>query len=244
MTKKLMFVVALVSATCWHSVVSAQSQGSVPDPLVEYREQAIKRWEDDIVKLEELDKQQKDPPHAILFIGSSSIRRWTELDADLAPRRTINRGYGGAKFSDLAVYAERLVQPHRCAAIVIFVGNDIVGKADDKTPAEVARLFQYVVDQIRKSHATPPVFLIAITPTPSRFNAWPQIKQANAALEKICELDDSLYFIATESKYLDDQGQPIPKYFVEDRLHQNREGYAVWSQLVKAKLDAVMPPKN
>ena len=77
-----------------------------------------------------------------MFIGSSSIRRWTDLNTDMTPRKTINRGYGGAKFTDLAVYIDRIVKPHQFKALVVFVGNDIVGKSDDKSPVEVARLFK------------------------------------------------------------------------------------------------------
>lgn len=218
----------------------AQDKPSGLDPLSKYRDQAVEKWEAEIVKLEEQDRSHRDPSDAILFIGSSSIRRWTDLDSDLAPRKTINRGYGGAKFSDLAVYIDRIVNPHQFKALVIFVGNDIVGKPDDKTPEEVARLFKYIVEQVRKAHPTQPIFLLAITPTPSRFAAWSEIRRANAELAKVCETGKSLHFIPTEKFYLDEAGKPIDKYFVEDKLHQNREGYQVWSRIVKEHLDRVL----
>ncbi len=223
-------------------LADAQDNASSTDPIAAYRADATKRWEAEIKKLEERDQQEADPEHSILFLGSSSIRLWKDLDSDLAPWRTINRGYGGAKFSDLAVFADRLAKSHQSEAVVIFVANDIVGKADDKSPQEVARLFKYVVSEVRKSHPTQPVFLIAITPTPSRFKAWPQIQMANIELQKVCDGDPSLHFIATESKYLDSAGNPIPKYFLDDMLHQNRDGYAVWSSIVKPELDKVLLP--
>jgi lysophospholipase L1-like esterase len=223
-------------------LVAAQDKSAEPDALSQYREQATLKWEAEIAKLEKQDRSHSDPEDAILFIGSSSIRRWTDLEADMSPRKSINRGYGGAKFSDLAVYIERIVNPHQFKALVIFVGNDIVGKPDDKSPDEVARLFKYIVDQVRKTHPKQPIFLIAVTPTPSRFEVWPEIRRANAAMEKICESGKSLYFIATEKFYLDEAGKPIERYFVEDKLHQNREGYQVWSRIVKEHLDKVLDP--
>ena len=220
----------------------AQEKSLSTDPLASYRKQAEEKWEAEIAKLEKLDQKQADPNDAILFIGSSSIRLWKTLAEDMAPRAVINRGYGGAKFSDLAVYIDRIVNPHQFKALVIFVGNDIVGKEDDKSPEEVVRLFKYVIGQVRKTHATEPIFLIAITPTPSRFKAWPQIRKANAALEAACDADASLHFIPTEKYYLDAEGQPIPKYFVEDMLHQNAEGYQLWSKIVRASLDEILKP--
>lgn len=236
MIRKLVLILMVAFPT----VAASQDKASETDPIEQYRVEATEKWDSEIVKLEAQDRSQPDPQESILFIGSSSIRRWTDLDADLSPRKTVNRGYGGAKFSDLAVYIDRIVNPHQFKALVIFVGNDIVGKPEDKTPAEVARLFKYIVGQVRKTHATQPIFLLAVTPTPSRFKAWPTIRQANAELAKVCESEKSVYFIPTEKFYLDEAGKPIEKYFVEDQLHQNREGYQVWSRIVREHLDRVL----
>jgi lysophospholipase L1-like esterase len=238
MIRSLAAAVALVMAASVSGM--AQDAAGPTDPLAAYRAQAEKQWEAEIVKLEEQDQSQPDPNDAILFIGSSSIRLWKDLAADLAPRHTVNRGYGGAKFSDLAVYIERIVKPHAFQSLVIFVANDIVGKPDDKTPEEVVRLFQYIVAQVRQTHSRQPIFLIAITPTPSRFAVWPEIQRTNAALQKVCDADASLHFIATDKHYLDGDGKPIGKYFIEDKLHQNRMGYLVWGGIVKESLDRVL----
>ncbi len=226
------------------AMCGAQEKALEADPLAVYRKQAVSKWEDEIVKLEKLDQKQADPKDPILFIGSSSVRLWKRLAEDMAPRKVINRGYGGAKFSDLAVYIDRIVNPHDFQALVIFVGNDIVGKEDDKSPDEVARLFKYVVGRVRVTHPTAPIFLIAVTPTPSRFKAWTEIRKANEALEGVCKADATLHFIATEKSYLDSDGQPIPKYFVEDMLHQNEVGYKVWAELVRKSLDGVLQPAD
>jgi len=221
-------------------VCCAQDKTTESDPLAQYRKQAEAKWEAEIVKLEKLDQQQADPKDPILFIGSSSMRLWKSLAEDMAPRKVINRGYGGAKFSDLAVYVDRIVNPHEFQALVIFVGNDIIGKEDDKSPEELARLFKFVVGRVRVKHPTAPIFLIAVTPTPSRFKAWPEIRKANTALEEACNADPTLHFIATEKHYLDADGQPIPKYFVKDMLHQNEVGYKVWAELVRKSLGKVL----
>ena len=224
------------------SVCGAQDKVAESDPLGQYRKQAEAKWEEEIVKLEKLDQQQADPKDPVLFIGSSSIRLWKSLAEDMAPRKVINRGYGGAKFSDLAVYVDRIVNPHEFQALVIFVANDIVGKEDDKSPEEVVRLFKFVVSRVRVKHPTTPIFLIAVTPTPSRFKAWPEIRKANLASEQACKSEPNLHFIATEKSYLDADGQPIPKYFVKDMLHQNEDGYKVWAGLVRQSLDKVLQP--
>ena len=97
--------------------------------------------------------------------GSSSIRLWETLQEDMAPYPVIQRGYGGARLSDFAVYAERILHPHENSGIVLFIANDIAGTENDKTPREVLGLFKNVVKTIRKKFPDTAVFWIGITPT-------------------------------------------------------------------------------
>ena len=135
----------------------------------------VRAWEKDIQQFEQLDKSEKYQENSVLFAGSSSIRLWTTLEKDMAPYPVIQRGYGGAKLSDFAVYAGRIFDNHPCKAIVIFIANDISGTDQDKSPQEVAALFRNVLKTIRKTHPETPVFWIAVTPTPLRWKVWPEI---------------------------------------------------------------------
>ena len=83
-------------------------------PLSKYRDlPEVKAWESDIEKFEQLDISKSYPSDAILFAGSSSIRLWSTIGKDMLPYNVIQRGYGGAKLSDFAVYADRIIYPHR-----------------------------------------------------------------------------------------------------------------------------------
>jgi glycerophosphoryl diester phosphodiesterase len=198
-------------------------------------------WEKDIQKFEQLDKSEHYPDNSILFTGSSSIRLWETLKKDMAPYPVIQRGFGGSKLSDFVVYADRIVSPHPCSAIVIFIANDITGAANDKSPAEVASLFRSSLKVIRKSHPKTPVFWIAVTPTPSRWKVWPQIKEASGLIKAICEKDKNTYYITTDFAFLDENGQPISKYFRTDMLHLNAEGYQVWNAIIKKEISKIVP---
>ncbi|MCA9172034.1 MAG: hypothetical protein KDB23_30415, partial [Planctomycetales bacterium] len=69
----------------------------------------------------------------VLFIGSSSIRRWQQLAHDFPEYDIIQRGFGGSQFSDVNRYLNDIVLPYDPRAIVIFEGtNDIAsGKSAD-----------------------------------------------------------------------------------------------------------------
>lgn len=214
--------------------------GPADDLLEKYRATAIEKWAADLKRIEALDAREKDPADAVLFLGSSSIRLWEDIASDLTPWPVIARGYGGAKFSDLAVLAEQIIKPHAFRAVVIFVGNDVTGGKDDKTPQEVVDLFEHVVTTVRKQAPAAPIFLIEITPTPKRWAAWEKIAEVNAALRRACEAGEDLHFIRTAQYYLDADGQPVPKLFKEDQLHQNPDGYKIWSRLIRAELESVL----
>jgi hypothetical protein len=200
----------------------------------------VKAWEPEIKKFEQLDSSETYQEKSIVFAGSSSIRLWSTLKEDMAPYPVIQRGYGGAKLSDFAVYAERIFDPHPCKAIVIFIANDIFGGEGDKQPEEVLSLYKNVVKKIRKHHPGTPVFWIAITPTASRWKVWPEIKKANNLIKEYSDKHKNLYFITTDFAFLGEDGKPINEYFRDDQLHLNPDGYAVWSKIIKGELDRVL----
>ena len=198
-------------------------------------------WENDIREFEQLDKSVKYSPEAIMVAGSSSIKLWATLETDMYPYPVIQRGYGGARLSDFAVYADRIFAPHPCRAIVIFIANDITGGDSDKSPREVAELFRYLVKIIRKTHPDTPVFWIAVTPTAARWSVWDKIQEVNTRISGICDDKDNTWFIRTDFAFLDANGKPRTELFIEDKLHLNRQGYAVWTEIVKKELKKVIP---
>lgn len=214
------------------------------DLLKPYRQPAIERWGEAIEQLEKRDQTETAPEDAILFIGSSSVRLWQTMSTDMAPYPTIRRGYGGARFSDLAVFIDRLIAPHEYAALAIFVANDISGSDQDKTPEEVLELFQFVVSRAREHRPGRPIFFIAITPTSSRWDVWDQSRRANELIEEFCASQEDLHFIETAPYFLGDVGTPNDDLFRDDRLHLNRQGYRLWGEIIKAAIGPVLQAEN
>ena len=81
------------------------------------------KWEKAMADFDKLTPETKQSPDNILFIGSSSIRRWPDISKDMTPFLPIQRGFGGSKWSDVAVYIDRIIKPHSYKAVVFFVGN-------------------------------------------------------------------------------------------------------------------------
>ena len=210
-------------------------------PLLKYS-QSNRQFEEEVSLLESLDFKQKAGEEDLLFIGSSSIRLWDNIQVDMYPYSSVKRGYGGAHFYDLVHFSERLVKNHSPKAILIFVANDITGSNDftnlvgDLSPHEVKRLFRYNYKLIRSIHKHIPIFLIETTPTPKRWKVWNKILQANKKLERFCKQVPNLYFISTRDKFIGADGLPIQSLFLNDELHLNVDGYKLWSSVIKSKL--------
>lgn len=210
-------------------------------PLLKYS-QSNRQFEEEVSFLESLDFKEKAGEKDVLFIGSSSIRLWDNIQVDMYPYSSIKRGYGGAHFYDLIHFSERLVKNHSPKAILIFVANDITGSNDltnivgDLSPNEVKKLFRYNYKLIRSIHKHIPIFLIETTPTPKRWKVWNKILQANKKLERFCKQVPNLYFISTRDKFIGADGLPIQSLFLNDELHLNVDGYKLWSSVIKSKL--------
>ena len=173
-----------------------------------------------------------NPParDGILFIGSSSIRLWKTLAQDLPDLPVLNRGFGGSQIIDSVNYADRIVFPYRPRHIVIYAGgNDINAK---KTPEQVFADFRAFVAKVHAQLPRARISYISIAPNPARWAQIEKIRAANQLVADFCKGNPRLTFINVFPHMLGEDGQPKPDIYVEDRLHMNEKGYAIWKQVV------------
>ena len=199
------------------------------------------RWEAAIKAFEQDDQQTVYPNDAVLFVGSSSIRLWGTLQADMAPHPVIQRGFGGAATADVVHHADRLLGKHQPPAVVLFVANDIRGNPEaDLTPAAAAALFAAFIERVHQRVPDTTLFVVAVTPTASRWPVWPQIRQLNHLLAALCDERAETVYIPTEDLYLGQDGRPRNELFRPDRLHLSAAGYDLWAKRIRSYLDPLL----
>ncbi|ANH83414.1 G-D-S-L family lipolytic protein [Niabella ginsenosidivorans] len=189
----------------------------------------------DIQHFKELDRQNPPPKNAILFIGSSSFTKWTDV-SDYFPGYTIiNRGFGGSTLKDLLYYFNDLVPVYKPRQIVIYCGeNDL---ANDQTPADtVVSRFKQLYDLIRNYSKNVPVAYISMKPSPSRARFLPKFIAANAAIKACIQKEKKIRYIDVYDHMLGPDGAPVPGIFVNDSLHMNAGGYHIWQQVIQPYL--------
>jgi lysophospholipase L1-like esterase len=194
------------------------------------------KWEKEIAAFEEKDRQNPPPKGGIVFIGSSSIRKWTTLAEDFPHHRVLNRGFGGSQLIDSVHFADRIVLPYEPRMIVLYAGgNDIHA---GKSPEQVFADFQAFVEAVRAKLPKTEIAYISIAGNPSRWAEVEKVKAANAMIENYIKGKAGLKFINAFPRMLGSDGQPRPEIFVADRLHMNAEGYQLWTEIVGQFLPA------
>src|SRR5512145_2614344 len=69
-------------------------------------------FEEYIAAFAAADREHAPPTGGILFVGSSSIRLWNDLEKQFGPS-IVKRAVGGSKMSDCTRYLDRLVFPYK-----------------------------------------------------------------------------------------------------------------------------------
>jgi lysophospholipase L1-like esterase len=227
----LLFALALLLsvAVIGVSLYDEMQRTASDDPLV---------WESAIAAFEEQDRVSAPPADATLFVGSSSIRLWHDLEQDMAPLVTLRRGFGGARMNDVVYYAERLINRYDPAQVVIYVGSNDINVSD--TPMEAVPVIREglrsLLRIIGEHRPGTPVFYIAITPSILSWDKREAVAAANRAAREVCDSHSDATFIATEDLFLTAEGMPDKKLYQFDGLHLSKDGYARWTSRIKPLL--------
>jgi sialate O-acetylesterase len=203
------------------------------------QEKPIDRFENTIIEYEQQDVQDFPLPDGIVFTGSSSIRMWNTIQADLAPLPIISRGFGGSTIPEVLHYADRVIYPYQPQMIVIYAGeNDIAGGV---APAQVLQNFIALANDIEENLPQTEVYFISIKPSVLRVEKWPAMRQANNLIREYIHKNENLHYLDGASTMLQENGQVKEDIFLKDNLHMNAKGYAGWTGLMKPELQAAWP---
>jgi lysophospholipase L1-like esterase len=200
------------------------------------------RWGKDIRAFEAADKTNPPPRDAILFIGSSSIRLWTNAAQAFPGHKVFSRGSGGSQLADSVAFADRIVTPYRPKLVVLYAGdNDI---ASGKSPEQVFGDFKAFVGRIRAALPDTRIAYIAIKPCPAREKFLDRVKAANRLIQDYTAFNDRLLFVDVFTPMLTKEGRPRADLCIQDGLHPNAQGYELWASILRPILDKYDAPKD
>ncbi len=197
------------------------------------------RWKDSFDAFAAADQKQAPRTGGVLFVGSSSIRLWNDLETQFGDEPVIKRGFGGSRMLDVTAHVDQLVLPYRPRLIVVYAGdNDL---AEGRSPGDVLGSFTQFVERVRAELPETRIAYLSIKPSPLRASLMPQAIEANRLIEQYSSTTPNLDYIDIYSRMLGADGQPRADLYGQDSLHLNPAGYAVWKSAISPHLVVRVP---
>lgn len=193
------------------------------------------RFESEILAFEQADLANPPQADPIVFVGSSSMRMWSNLAAAFPDYPVMNRGFGGSYMSDVLYYFDRLVAVYKPSLVVVYEGdNDLAGGMSvDDVYADYMEFLSLVAEKLPGTE----VAFIATKPSPSRVQYLEATRELNSRLQTLAEQAYHLWYMDVFTPMLGADGQPRAELFLSDMLHMNADGYALWQSVVEPVLD-------
>jgi lysophospholipase L1-like esterase len=190
----------------------------------------------DIAAFKKQDSVSFPPKDAILFVGSSSFTNWKDVQNYFPDYTIINRGFGGSSLPDVIRYADDIIFPYQPKQIVIYCGENDIASADTVTGKIVFERFKQLFINIRNKLPDIPIVYISMKPSPSRWHMRDRMIEGNERIRKFLKKKKNAKFISVWESMLGPDGTPVKEIFLDDNLHMNAKGYAIWQKLIEPVL--------
>lgn len=190
----------------------------------------------DIQHFKQSDSQHFPEKNTILFVGSSSFTKWTDVQAYFPDYKIINRGFGGSSLPDVIRYANDIVYPYSPRQVVIYCGDNDFAVSDTVTADMVVYRVKTLFGMIRTVLPYAAIDYIAIKYSPSRKKLWPKITKANKDIAAFFKQQNNAGFIDIVTPMKKGKQQVDESLFLEDMLHMKPAGYHIWQKAIEPYL--------
>jgi len=190
-------------------------------------------FDNEIREFKHQDSLKFPPADGILFIGSSSIRKWVDLESRFPNEPIIRRGVGGCELWQVVdYYTPYILFPYKPRKIFIYAGeNDIAG---GKTGRSVFKEFQKLCKMIRHQLPGTTIYFMSVKPSPSRAKFTGEVNTANNLIRKYLKNKrQGIYIDVSTVLFKPGTTTPDNSLFEADLLHLNKTGYDKWQKVLE-----------
>jgi len=196
--------------------------------------QESKPFWSEIQAFQKQDSIAMPPKNGIVFVGSSSVRMWTNAEETFKKYQVINRGFGGSTLADAILYQDELIFRYEPRQVVIYTGENDVASGVSAT--ETFERFKTLVTNIRAKMPEVPLVFMSMKESPSRKQYRDTLLKANAMIKDYIAGMPKAVYLDVNAKMLDKKGNTRPELFREDMLHMKKAGYDIWEKAIRPHL--------
>jgi lysophospholipase L1-like esterase len=181
---------------------------------------------------------EENPPqnnqNTIVFTGSSTIRMWKSLQEDFPKHELVNSGFGGSQASDLLYFLNELVLVYNPSKVFIYEGDNDISAG--KSSEEILDDYKNITTKIHESGPETEIILISPKPSVARWELKDKYLDFNSKLKKFAAGKKNVKYADLWRPMLDKNKEPMKDIFIEDNLHMNQKGYAIWAKIIRKYL--------
>jgi hypothetical protein len=218
-------VAAAIGSPVHAQAVTAPAARSAPAPL------DLSRYEKDIVAFETADRATPPPQGAILFVGSSIFRQWTDLATHLAPLPAFNRAFGGSRTAEQLHYIDRIVLPYKPRVIVYYCGSNDVNAGEPASA--IALRYEAFSERVRRALPETRVYFASIIRAPQKRDRWDVVDEANARVREYSARTPGRGYIDLHPALEESPRQPRMDLYQSDALHYLPPAYERMADVVR-----------
>jgi lysophospholipase L1-like esterase len=165
----------------------------------------------------------------ILFIGSSSFRLWKTAKEDFNNPKIVNRAFGGATLEDVIYYQDDVVLKYNPKKIFLYCGENDIASSENISAVNVLERFQKLYETMRAKFPETQIVFISIKPSILRWSMRDRMMEANKLIQSYITGQKNTFYVDIWDKMLEN-GVPKKDIFLDDNLHMNAKGYAIWKK--------------
>ena len=186
----------------------------------------LKRFQADVELLEKSIKK-----NVMLFYGSSTFAKWNVKDIKkYFPSETVvNNGFGGSVAEEALYYSDKLVFPFKPKILCYYEGDN--DPYCGYTFTDAFCFTKTLLDKITDI----PVYVLSVKYSSARFEKIGFYEKYNDLSRKYCRKKANAAYVDFNKNLLGKNGIQ-DKYFMNDRLHLNADGYAVLASALKEEM--------
>ncbi|QQL49830.1 GDSL-type esterase/lipase family protein [Mucilaginibacter ginkgonis] len=172
-------------------------------------------------------------PGSNLFIGSSSIRMWTDIAARFPDKRVLARGVGGSTLEQwVKYYTPFILFPYKPERVFVYAGENDLN--DGQTPQQVYNNFVKLYGMVQQQLSGSTIIWMSIKKSPSRAIRYARVDSTNTLVKNFIDTHKDAKYVDVNTVLYDKKTNlPDSSLFKPDLLHLKLEGYDRWQKALK-----------